>query len=63
MVNVFGNIALKASTFAKPTASVIVPGLVDKLGDVKVKKSAGECLIVISEVISLGYVLGLCNFF
>jgi cytoskeleton-associated protein 5 len=39
-------------------ASLIIPLLSEKLGDIKVKKAAGECLGMLAEATTLGFVLG-----
>ncbi|CAG8439476.1 8530_t:CDS:10 [Diversispora eburnea] len=45
-------------SFGKPTAALCIPILSEKLGDIKVKKSAGETLTAFAEKISLQFVLG-----
>lgn len=56
MINILAYLA-KAPKFNKGTGSLLVPGLVDKLGDVKLKKVASDCLTSIAEGLSLQFVL------
>lgn len=66
MVNIIEHLACDAS-FDLAAASLCIPGessmfvdilgLVDKLGDIKVKKAAGACLSKIAESTSLRFVL------
>lgn len=56
MVNVFTHLA-KAPGFNKGTASLLLPGLVDKLADMKLKKLASDCMTAIAEGTSLQFVL------
>eukprot|EP00842_Homolaphlyctis_polyrhiza_P000842 jgi/Hompol1/1759/HPOL_000015-RA len=56
MLNVFRTLASDAS-FTKATASLLIPGCLDKLSDMKVKKIAGECLSACAEKISFEFVL------
>lgn len=49
--------AEKSSTFGKPSASLCIGHLTDKLGDMKLKKPAGDALTVIAEKTSLAFVL------
>lgn len=48
----------KFPSFGKPTAALCIPILVEKLGDIKLKKSAGDTLTAFSEKISLQFILG-----
>ncbi|KAM3584347.1 hypothetical protein VKS41_003168 [Umbelopsis sp. WA50703] len=45
------------SKFSKACAAIGVPGLTEKLGDIKLKKHAGDCLIAFAEKTSLQFVL------
>ncbi|KAJ3318505.1 Cytoskeleton associated protein 5 [Boothiomyces sp. JEL0866] len=56
MVNLFTLTTTKA-TFDKASGILLVPGLVEKLGDMKIKKVAANCLDEISTKISLNAVL------
>ncbi|XP_062513637.1 cytoskeleton-associated protein 5-like isoform X2 [Corticium candelabrum] len=49
-------IAQNATVFGKRSAACVVPGLVDKLADVKIKPQSIETLMVLSGVMSLNYV-------
>lgn len=57
MVQILQFIPKEFSTFGKAAASLPIPGLVDKLGDVKIKKVATECLSSFAESVGLGFVL------
>ncbi|KAI9004872.1 armadillo-type protein [Phycomyces nitens] len=62
MGKMFGVLELLANScpkFSKSCAALAIPGLVEKLGDIKLKKNAGECLIAFAEKISLQFVLSL----
>ncbi|KAL1917720.1 uncharacterized protein VTP21DRAFT_3554 [Calcarisporiella thermophila] len=50
-------VAEKSTSFNRACASLAVPGLCDKLGDIKLKKVAGDCLITFAEKTSLQFVL------
>lgn len=45
-------------TFGRSSAALCVPHLSEKLGDVKLKKPAGEALLTFAEKTSLQFVLG-----
>ncbi|KAI9315486.1 armadillo-type protein [Dichotomocladium elegans] len=49
-------IAEKCPKFSKPCAAIGIQVLVEKLGDIKLKKPAAECLIVFAEKTSLQFV-------
>lgn len=55
--NVMALLAQKSPTFGKSSVAQAVGPLTDKLGDLKLKKPAGEALIVFAEKTSLGFVL------
>lgn len=60
MGKMFGVIQLlseKCPKFTKACAALCIPVMVEKLGDIKLKKPAGECLVAIAEKISLQFVL------
>lgn len=44
-------------TFGKASAALAIPALSEKLGDIKLKKPAGDALIAFAEKTSLGFVL------
>lgn len=44
-------------SFEKACVSIVVPMIIEKLGDQKVKKNASSCLSAMSESTSFGYVL------
>ncbi|KAJ1345061.1 hypothetical protein BSLG_000576 [Batrachochytrium salamandrivorans] len=56
MISIFKTLA-KLESFTKGTASLIIPGCVDKMSDIKAKKVAGECLGCCVERTSLVFVL------
>ncbi|CAG8802665.1 3685_t:CDS:2, partial [Gigaspora rosea] len=56
--NILELICSKAQSFGKPAAALAIPVLLEKLGDIKLKKSAGETLTAFAEKISLQFVLG-----
>jgi hypothetical protein len=50
-------IASSSGSFGKSSAAQAIGPLTDKLGDLKLKKPAGDALIVFAEKTSLGFVL------
>lgn len=54
--------AEKSPSFGKPAASLVIGPLTDKLGDLKLKKPAGEALVAIAEKTSLAFLLAQCEF-
>nr|KAJ3421325.1 Microtubule-associated protein, microtubule dynamics during spindle orientation [Polyrhizophydium stewartii] len=56
VINIFRNLT-KLRSFSKGPASLLIPGCVEKLGDMKVKKVSGECLSGCAETISFEFVL------
>ncbi|CAG8638343.1 14946_t:CDS:10, partial [Gigaspora margarita] len=56
--NIMELICSKTQSFGKPAAALAIPVLLEKLGDIKLKKSAGETLTAFAEKISLQFVLG-----
>ncbi|KAI0781028.1 ARM repeat-containing protein [Trametes elegans] len=50
-------LADRCPTFGRPSAAICVPHLSEKLGDMKLKKPAGETLLLIAEKTSLQFVL------
>ncbi|CAI2189255.1 12155_t:CDS:10, partial [Funneliformis geosporum] len=55
--NIMEILCLKVPSFGKPTAALAIPILLEKLGDIKLKYSAGDVLTAFSEKISLQFVL------
>jgi cytoskeleton-associated protein 5 len=53
--------AERSPSFGKPAASLVIGPLTDKLGDMKLKKPAGEALAVIAEKTSLAFLLAQCE--
>jgi cytoskeleton-associated protein 5 len=49
-------IAQNAAVFGKRSTACVLPGLVDKLADIKIKPQCIETLMTLSEVLSLNYV-------
>ncbi|KAG0261640.1 Microtubule-associated protein, microtubule dynamics during spindle orientation [Mortierella polycephala] len=49
--------AQKLPTFSKACAALTIPAMIDKMGDIKLKKAAGDCLTVYAETLSLQFVL------
>ncbi|ORY06720.1 ARM repeat-containing protein [Basidiobolus meristosporus CBS 931.73] len=47
----------KSSTFSRGCGALVVPGLAEKLGDIKLRKPSGDCLTSIAEQFSLQFVL------
>lgn len=63
MINCFSALARNSSSFDRACVSLLAGGLADKLGDIKVKKVAGECLGFLAEATSLGLVLSQGKFY
>ncbi|KAJ3162133.1 Microtubule-associated protein, microtubule dynamics during spindle orientation [Geranomyces michiganensis] len=57
MMSIFQYLAKEIPQFSTTAATIIIPGIADKLGDMKVKKSAGDCLSTIAEKLSFQFVL------
>ncbi|KAL1947742.1 hypothetical protein VTO73DRAFT_13466 [Trametes versicolor] len=51
-------LADRCPTFGRPAVAICVPHLSEKLGDMKLKKPAGETLLLFAEKTSLQFVLG-----
>ena len=51
-------LAERSPTFGRPSAALTIGHMVEKLGDMKLKKPAGDALIVFAEKTSLNFVLG-----
>ncbi|KAI5480254.1 microtubule associated protein [Pseudohyphozyma bogoriensis] len=58
MFGIFQLLAEQSPSFAKASAALSIPALSDKLGDVKLKKPAGDALTTFAEKTSLQFVLG-----
>ncbi|KAI9015620.1 armadillo-type protein, partial [Hyaloraphidium curvatum] len=56
MINALQHLA-RAPGFGKGTASLVLPGLVEKLNDAKQKKVASDCMTAVAEGTSLQFVL------
>ncbi|CAI2179034.1 13105_t:CDS:10 [Funneliformis geosporum] len=54
--NIMEILCQKVPSFGKPAAALAIPILIEKLGDIKLKKSAGDALTAFSEKISLQFV-------
>lgn len=50
-------LAEKCPTFSRSSAALSVPHLSEKLGDIKLKKPAGDTLLIFAEKTSLSFVL------
>ena len=50
-------LAEKSPTFGRPSAALAIGHLSEKLGDLKLKKPAGELLTLYAEKTSLAFVL------
>nr|XP_019011711.1 microtubule Associated protein [Kwoniella pini CBS 10737]OCF50492.1 microtubule Associated protein [Kwoniella pini CBS 10737] len=57
LYQVMGLMAEKSPTFGKPSAAFVIGHLTDKLGDMKLKKPAGDALTIFAEKTSLAFVL------
>jgi cytoskeleton-associated protein 5 len=57
MFNAIQLLAENCSKFNKACAALCIPTMVEKLGDIKLKKPASECLVAVAEKISLQFVL------
>lgn len=57
MFGLFRQLAGESSSWSKACAAVAVPICCDKLGDIKLKKPAGDALVSFAEKSSLGFVL------
>lgn len=57
MFGVFQLLAEQSPSFSKASAALSIPALSDKLGDMKLKKSAGDALTAYAEKSSLQFVL------
>ena len=58
LYGVLQQLAERSSTFGKASAALSIGHLVEKLGDMKLKKPAGDALLVFAERTSLNFVLG-----
>lgn len=57
MFSIFQLLAESSPSFAKASIALATPGLSDKLGDMKLKKPAGDALTAFTEKSSLQFVL------
>lgn len=53
--------AERSPTFGKPSAAIAIGHLCEKLGDMKLKKPAGDALSMFAEKTSLAFVLAQCK--
>ncbi|KAI9292125.1 ARM repeat-containing protein [Neoconidiobolus thromboides FSU 785] len=60
MFNIFQALCVNHSNFTAGCAALTMPILVDKLGDIKLKKAAGDCLEAYAERTSLKFVFDQC---
>lgn len=58
MFGIFQLLGEQSKSFSKGSAAISIPALSDKLGDMKLKKPAGDALNVFAEKTSLQFVLG-----
>lgn len=54
---ILGKVAESNPSFGRSSAALAIPPLSEKLGDIKLKKLAGDALIIFAEKTSLGFVL------
>lgn len=54
-------VAERSTSFSKGCIALCASHLTDKLGDIKLKKPAGDALLTFAEKTSLAFVLGLCG--
>jgi cytoskeleton-associated protein 5 len=59
MIAIFQLFAEQSPSFSKACAAITIPSLSDKLGDMKLKKPAGDTLLVYAEKTSLQFVLSI----
>ncbi|KAI8588296.1 armadillo-type protein [Geranomyces variabilis] len=57
MINIFQFLVKEVPQFNTTAATIMIPGIADKLADMKVKKIAGDCLSTIAEKLSFQFVL------
>jgi len=57
MFGLFGQLAEESNTWSKACSAISIPLCCDKLGDIKLKKPAGDAMGVFAEKSSLGFVL------
>ncbi|KAG8688770.1 Microtubule-associated protein, microtubule dynamics during spindle orientation, partial [Ceratobasidium sp. 395] len=53
----FGMLAERSASFSRGSAALAIPHLAEKLGDVKLKKPAGDLMLLFAEKTSLSFVL------
>ena len=56
---ILSTFASRSPTFSKACVALATPHLTEKLGDMKLKKPAGDALMAFAEKTSLSFVLGL----
>jgi cytoskeleton-associated protein 5 len=57
LYGILGIMAERAPSFSRSCVALSTPHLVEKLGDMKLKKPAGETLVAFAEKTSLQFVL------
>lgn len=57
MFGLFQQLAEDSSSWSKACAAVAIAICCDKLGDIKLKKPAGDALVSFAEKSSLGFIL------
>ena len=63
LYGILGMLAQQCPSFGRSCVALCVPHLTEKLGDLKLKKPAGDVLLTCSEKTSLQFVLGQGKFF
>lgn len=58
LYGILGILADRCPSFGRASAALSIPHLSEKLGDMKLKKPAGETLLLFAEKASLQFVLG-----
>lgn len=58
LYGILGILADRCPSFGRASAALSIPHLSEKLGDMKLKKPAGETLLLFAEKTSLQFVLG-----
>ena len=58
LYGILGILADRCPSFGRASVALSIPHLSEKLGDMKLKKPAGETLLLFAEKTSLQFVLG-----
>ena len=56
VLGVLSVLAERSPTFSKACVALATPHLIEKLGDIKLKKPAGDALLVFAEKTSLSFI-------